>query len=58
MKKFLCSFFSTLVAISIYGNLPGHFFADLSSQNIAITNITDSFENYVNIAKGSTGSIA
>ena len=41
MKKIFCLFVSIFVTLSIFANLQGHFFVDLSSQNIAITNITD-----------------
>lgn len=43
-----------LALMSVNANEEGHFFMDLSSQNVALTNIANSFGSYLSFARGST----
>ncbi len=54
MKKILSLYLSLFVFVIAKANEVGHFFVDLSSQNVSVANISTSFSNYVNIASGST----
>ena len=53
MKKIITILWCTLTLTSVYANEVGHFFVDLSSQNVALTNIANSFGSYFSFAHGS-----
>ncbi len=54
MKKIFLFYLSLVIFITAKANEVGHFFVDLSSQNVSVANISTSFSNYVNVASGST----
>ena len=54
MKKIFLFYLSLFIFITAKANEVGHFFVDLSSQNVSVANISTSFSNYVNVASGST----
>ena len=54
MKKILSLYLSLFVFVIAKANEVGHFFVDLSSQNVSVANISTSFSSYVNVASGST----
>lgn len=54
MKKIIFICLSLFVCLISIANEPGHFFIDLSDQNVSIANISSSFSSYVNVANGST----
>ena len=54
MKKILFVFLTLFAFASLKANEVGHFYVDLSSQSISISNISNSFSNYVDVANGST----
>lgn len=54
MKKIFLFYLSLFIFVTANANEVGHFFVDLSSQNISVANISNSFSNYVNVASGST----
>lgn len=53
MKKIITILWCTLAVMSVYANEVGHFFVDLSSQNVALTNVSNSFGSYFSFAHGS-----
>lgn len=57
MKKIFLFYLSLFIFITAKANEVGHFFVDLSSQNVSVANISTSFSNYVNVASGSTFSL-
>lgn len=54
MKKIFTVFLCLLALMPIHANEEGHFFVDLSSQTIALSNIANSFDSYFSSANGST----
>ena len=54
MKKIFLLFLTLSVFVVAKANEAGHFFVDLSSQNVSISNLSNSFSNYVDVANGST----
>ena len=57
MKKIFTLLLCLLVLTPIFANEEGHFFVDLSSQNVAINTVANSFSSYFGFAKGSTFSL-
>ena len=46
MKKIFLLYLSLFIFVTANANEVGHFFVDLSSQNISVDNISNSFSNY------------
>lgn len=54
MKRIFTVLSFMLALMSVNANEEGHFFVDLSSQNVALTTIVNSFGSYFSYASGST----
>lgn len=54
MKKILFICFCLFACISVKANEIGHFCIDLSSDDVAVSSIVNSFSSYIDIANGST----
>lgn len=54
MRNIFANLLCMLAFMSVYANEEGHFFVDLSSQNVALTNVADSFRLYFDFANGSS----
>ncbi len=57
MKKIFVLSFCLLSIVGVRANTAGHFFENLSSQNISISTITDNLDSYIDVASGSTFSL-
>lgn len=54
MKRIFTILWFMLALMSVNANEEGHFFVDLSSQNVALTTVANSFGSYFSYANGST----